>query len=303
MYEDQAIQDYVNTIGQRIARHSDMPDLQWHFTVLDDDSVNAFTTGGGYIYIPSRAAHVSELRAELAGVLGHEMGHVTARSPGARADAQRARAVLAAGAASSPAPARSRISPTSVRVRGSRAMAARPRWKPIASASSTPPAPATTRLPCSRVFKVFKAQETFEVNTARAEGREPRIYHGIFSSHPPPDARQVQAAKGAATLGAGEPAGGYVSNRNTFLHAMEGLPFGSSRAQGIVRDNRFYHADMGLTVAFPRGWTIENQRDRILAFTRSKDSLMQITVEARPDRRGPARVPAEEAQGCVVRRR
>ena len=49
IYEDQAVQDYVNAVGQRVARASDMPDVEWHFTVLDDGSINAFTTGGGYV--------------------------------------------------------------------------------------------------------------------------------------------------------------------------------------------------------------------------------------------------------------
>ena len=79
IYEDQAIQDYVNSVGQRVARNSDMPDLQWHFTVLDDSSVNAFTTGGGYVYVHRGLLAYLNSEAELAAVLGHEETHVTAR--------------------------------------------------------------------------------------------------------------------------------------------------------------------------------------------------------------------------------
>ena len=57
------------------------------------------------------------------------------------------------------------------------------------------------------------------------------------------------------------------------MQAIDGLAFGSSKAQGVVRDNRFYHADMGITMAFPRGWIIENHRDRILGFTQNQESV------------------------------
>src|SRR5690606_21105973 len=66
-------------------------------------------------------------------------------------------------------------------------------------------------------------------------------------------------------------------------------PYGSSRVQGIVRDNRFYHATMGITMAFPRGWNVENMRDRIIAYTRNRDSIVQVTLEPHP----PAQAPRE----------
>src|SRR5690606_25220414 len=98
------------------------------------------------------------------------------------------------------------------------------------------------------VFKVFKSQEIFEINRAREEGREPQIYHGIFSSHPPPDARAIRAAMNAANI-TEAPQDGWLDNREAYLKAIEGLPYGSSRAHGIVRGNRFYHAEMGITMA------------------------------------------------------
>src|SRR6187402_3004787 len=81
IYEDQAVQDYVSAVGQRVARHSDLPDMEWHFTVIDEGSINAFTTGGGYVYVHRGLLAYLNSEAELAGVLGHDMGHVTARHP------------------------------------------------------------------------------------------------------------------------------------------------------------------------------------------------------------------------------
>ena len=79
VYEDQALQDYVNEVGQRLARASHRPDLEWHFTVVDADDINAFALPGGYIYITRGIMAYLNSEAELAAVLGHEIGHVTAR--------------------------------------------------------------------------------------------------------------------------------------------------------------------------------------------------------------------------------
>jgi predicted Zn-dependent protease len=84
------------------------------------------------------------------------------------------------------------------------------------------------------------------------------------------------------------------------MHAVDGLAFGSSRAQGVVRDNRFYHADMGITLAFPRGWNIQNEKDRILAYTRGFESIMQITAEARPADQGPREYLLEHLKGVTL---
>ncbi|MEP7313967.1 MAG: M48 family metalloprotease [Pseudomonadota bacterium] len=300
VFDDQAIQDYVNSVGQRVARHSDQPDLEWHFTVLDEGSINAFTTGGGYVYVNRGLLAYLNSEAELASVLGHEMGHVTARHP-ARAQTRSVLAnVLAMGAAvatglGSVADLASIGGAAWVQGYGREAEmeADRLGLKYAVGAGYDPYA-------MGKVFAVFKAQESFELASARAEGREPRVYHGVFSSHPAPDERAVQAARGAQQVSATSGqvnAEGFVENRNTYLQAIDGLPYGSSRAQGIVRDNRFYHADMGITMAFPRGWIIENQRDRIVAYTRAKDTFMQITVAPKPERKAPREFLLENLKG------
>ncbi len=108
-------------------------------------------------------------------------------------------------------------------------------------------------------FEIFKAQESFEIASARKEGREPNIYHGVFSDHPAPDDRAAAAARAALGAGGGTPRAATTVNRNVYMQAIDGLAYGTSRAQGVVRDNRFYHADLGITLAFPHGWVIEQR--------------------------------------------
>jgi predicted Zn-dependent protease len=149
-------------------------------------------------------------------------------------------------------------------------------------------------------MKVFKAQESFELTRAKDEGRDPNIYHGVFSDHPAPDERIVQATLGAANVTT-VPRGGWIDNRDDYLKAIDALPFGSSREQGIVRDNRFYHAGMKLTMAFPKGWRVQNERDRLL-ITKKKELLMQLTVEKRPEKKSPREFLLQKLRGASIAR-
>jgi predicted Zn-dependent protease len=286
VYEDQSVQEYVNAVGQRVARASDLPDTQWHFTVLDDGSINAFTTGGGYVYIFRGLLSYMNSEAQLAAVIGHEIAHVTARHPARQSSKSAAASILTIAAiilTGDPVVADLAQIGSAAWIQGygreAESEADAIGMKYMVRAGYDPHA-------MREVFEVFKAQESFEVASARKEGREPNIYHGVFSDHPAPDERTAAATRATAELGSA-PEGGYVVNRNIYMQAIDGLAFGTSRAQGVVRDNRFYHADMGITLAFPRGWVIENARDRILAFTPNHESIMQITVEPRPDNKSP----------------
>src|SRR5256885_5540336 len=145
-------------------------------------------------------------------------------------------------------------------------------------------------------MRMFKAQEAFELTRAKDEGRDPKIYHGVFSDHPAPDERVVEATLGAANLTT-VPRGGWIDNREEYLKAIAGLPFGSSREQGIVRENRFYHAGMKLTMAFPKGWKVQNERDRLLV-TKKKESVRQVTGEKRPERKSPRGFLVQRLRGA-----
>src|SRR6185436_6442151 len=89
-YKDPELQAYVNEVGQRLAKASHRPELDWHFTVLDSPDVNAFALPGGYVYVTRGIMAYMESDADLSGVMGHEIGHVTARHGSQRATREQA---------------------------------------------------------------------------------------------------------------------------------------------------------------------------------------------------------------------
>ena len=299
LYDDQATQEYVQIVGARMALASDLPNEEFKFFVIDDEAINAFTTGCCNVYVNRGLLVNLNSEAELAGVLGHEIGHVTARHP-ARRQTRGMAASLGAMAAAilTGSNAIGQLANIGAAAwmsgygRENEMEADRLGLKYMVKAGYNPES-------IGKVFNVFQAGEKFERQRAAAEGREPRLYHGVFSSHPSPDERAVQAAKGAANIKDAPPTG-WIERHDEYLTTINGIAYGSSKAQGIVRDNRFYHADMGITVAFPRGWTIENQRDRLLAFTPKKDAMMQIMIDAKPEKQAPREFLLSKLKGQSV---
>ena len=87
-YPNPKVQAYVNALGQKLAAQSHRANLAWTFTVLDSPEVNAFALPGGYVYVTRGIMAYLDSEAELAGVMGHEIGHVTARHGAQRATRQ-----------------------------------------------------------------------------------------------------------------------------------------------------------------------------------------------------------------------
>src|SRR5262245_18952229 len=79
LVRDRSINEYVNSVGQRLARNSGRPDIPWRFYVVDDKSINAFATLGGRVYVHTGLLAATDSESQLASVLGHEIGHIVGR--------------------------------------------------------------------------------------------------------------------------------------------------------------------------------------------------------------------------------
>lgn len=275
-YDNPELAAYVQQIGTQIASHSHRANLIYRFTVLDSQDVNAFALPGGYIYITRGLLAYLNSEAELAAVLGHEIGHVTARHSVRQQSTATATgligAVLAGASGVQGAGDLANVASTAI-VRGygreHELEADRLGAEYLARSNYDPQA-------MLRVIRVLKDQESFEIQRAKEEGREPHVYHGLFSTHPDNDAR-LKEVIGAANKYANPNA--KSNNGDVFLQKLEGLTFGDSEREGIRRGNHFYHLDLDFALVFPEGWRIENRPDSLLAQSRDNDGLIQFSLE------------------------
>jgi beta-barrel assembly-enhancing protease len=79
LYRNPAANSYIDRIGQRLARNSGRPNIKYTFQVVEDNSINAFATMGGFVYINTGTIKAADNEAQLAGVIGHEIGHIAGR--------------------------------------------------------------------------------------------------------------------------------------------------------------------------------------------------------------------------------
>jgi len=284
-YDDVVLQQYVNDVGQRAAKVSQRPNLQYTFTVLDSEDINAFTTGGGYVYITRGIMNFLNSEAELTAVLGHEIGHVNARHPVKR---QTQSTMSSIGAAAIGIFTGSADLAGLADYAGAALVTGYGRDMELEADKLGAEYLAKEGLAPEHmidVVRLLKNQEMFEIARAREEKRQPHVYHGVFASHPDNDTRLTEVVKAADALGNTKDT--IDPGRERYLKSIQGLPVGASRAQGVLKSNRFYHANLGFTLAFPSGWHVENQPERLLAISPDKQSIMQMQTEAPPPNTGP----------------
>lgn len=293
VYESKALQDYVNRVGQRLAKQSHRPNLQYHFAVLDTPEVNAFALPGGYIYVTRGILPYLNSEAELAAVVGHEIGHVTARH-GVRQQSAAQAANIGLTIASIFVPEIGSMGGQNItNIVGGALLSGYGREHELeadrlgaqylARADYDPQA-------IISVLRVLKNQELKDIELAKQEGREPRRYSGLFATHPDNDTRLKQVVGEADKLAPAAP----FEGRAEFLAATDGLTFGDSSDQGVVRNNRFYHADLGIAIAFPETWQVHNLPDALIAVSPGGEAMMQMKMDQQP-----SGTPAEYARRLV----
>ncbi len=264
-YEDEALQAYVQSVGEKLAEVSHRKNLIYRFTVLDSPVINAFALPGGYIYITRGLMAYLNSEAELAAVLGHEIGHVTARH-GVRQQSASQAAGLGYLLGSILFPElRGGPSQDLFNLMSGALLSGYGREHELesdglgaeylAKAGYEPKA-------MIEVIRVLKAQETFAAAEAKKQGREAQGYHGLFASHPDNDTRLHEVVGTADKFSVGKK--GKVLRRQ-YLENIDGLVFGDSEEQGIRSGRHFYHLAMNFAVDFPISWQVNNRPDSLQA--------------------------------------
>lgn len=281
LYDHNGLQAYIETLGQKLARVSHRTNLQYRFTLLDSPEVNAFALPGGYIYITRGILAFLNSEAEVAAVLAHEIGHVTARHSVRQLTAQTGTEIfLGLLGALSPA-MRGAAAQNATGLVGNALLAGYGREHELeadrlgaeylARAGYDPQA-------MIRVIGALKNQELFDSEIAKREGREPRRYHGLFATHPDNDQRLKEVIAAAQPL---RSAGG-EDPRMPFLTRSEGMVFGDSPHEGIRRGQNFYHAELGFALQAPAGWRLQNLPDRLLAIAPGGSARIELAQDRKP---------------------
>ena len=285
LYDDPKLQALVDRLGEELARNSHRSNLDFHFAVLDSPEVNAFALPGGFVYITRGIIAYMNNEEQLAGVLGHEIGHVTARHSVRQHAASTTAGLL--GAVATITTGSEGVGQLSNTVggalvsgygRGHELEADRLGAEYLATTGYDPQM-------MLGVVGILKDQESFELQRAREEGRQPRVYHGLFSSHPDND-RRLQEVIAAADKFKNPQA--KRSDPEAFLNLLDNMTFGHSEDQGVVRKNRFYHSNLDFTIEFPHGWRIENLPDRLLAVSSANDAMIVVQLGERKQHETPS---------------
>lgn len=282
VYESRALQEYVNSVGQRIAKQSHRPNLQYHFIVLDSADINAFALPGGYVYITRGIMAYLNSEAELAAVLGHEIGHVTARH-GVRQQSAAQAANIGLTVASIFVPElRTNVGQNVANIAGGALLSGYGRDHELEADRLGAVYLSRTDYDPQAIIKVvgvLKNQELKDAELAKQEGREPRRYHGVFATHPDNDTR-LQQAVGEASKNASAHA--HFEGRNEYLAATNGLVFNDNSEQGVVRNNRFFHGELGISIQFSETWQVHNLPNSLVAVSPKGEAKLQMKMDNKP---------------------
>ena len=258
-YDDPELRTYVNSLGRLLAQTSEMPNLDWHFTILDTPIVNAFALPGGYVYVTRGLLALADNEAELAGVLAHEIGHVTARHTAERYGQSMLGNAAALGVGvllGSEAAAQATSSAAQLAVLGysrDQEFEADKLGVRYLTRSGHDPNAMATFLRRLLGYSRYEAELAGRPEAADA--------FDITQTHPR-TADRVQRA-------IDEAGGSRVSNpivaRDVYLKKIDGLVYGDSPAQGYVRGRRFLHPELGFTFEVPEGFKLANTPNRVVA--------------------------------------
>ena len=296
VYDDAALQEWVEEIGYGLAAVSHRPELPWQFTIVDTPAVNAFALPGGFIYLTRGLMAYLNDEAELAGVLGHEIGHVTARH--------------SVQAYSRVAGAQMSLLLTQIFM------------PPMRSRYGAPSATDAAGEGLALLLLKFGREDERQADRLGAEyavasGWDPRGVgdmlrtlgriadttdrRGIpnwLATHPDP-ADRVAGVAGTveALVETGIDAEELRVGRAEYLRRIEGLVYGDNPEQGIVRGREFLHPALRFALAFPAGWEVQNGAEVVVAREPGRDRYMLLQI-AVASGRGLRQIAQDEMAGA-----
>ncbi len=267
---------YIEEIGQAMAARAPRRKLDYHFNIVQMDEPNAFALPGGHIYVTRGLLVITNSEAELANVLGHEIGHVAARHAAQR-DVQSKAVGLATvrGAVGAAVAGGDGRAISGVQLLGAGMLSAYGRdqereadriAQDLAAAVGVDPIGMSSFL--RTLDKTVRLERGFSRGT------------GFFDTHPSTPERVAEATTRAAIL-RWKPEFAVAPSQAAFLAKLDGLVIGEPAAEGVLRDGRFLHLELGVSLAFPHGWPVDNQRSRVLALSPDRNAVVMLELHGK----------------------
>jgi predicted Zn-dependent protease len=267
--DDAAVADYVNTIGQNMCKLTHRPNLEYHFRVLDTSVINAFAVPGGYIYVTRGILAYLNDEAELAGVIGHELGHVAARhSMQQMSKLQLAQLGLGIGMA---------LSEKLNKYSGLAEFGVNMLFLKFSRDDERQADDLGVEYGTKARYDTYRMASFFET----LERLSPSDGTGLpewFSTHPNP-ANRVEAVKSKTAEWQQKAAlGQYAINRNQYLKTVNGIIYGDDPAQGYVDNGVFYHPALKISFPVPSGWTLTNSPSQVEITPEAQDASLLMSM-------------------------
>jgi predicted Zn-dependent protease len=268
LYDDPDLQDYIQDLGSQLAAQSERPNLPWTFKVLDDSAVNAFALPGGHVYITRGLLTHLETEAEVAEVLGHEIGHVTARH-GVNQASKQLLVAIGIGAAvliDSDLEGWAGLAEVGFGVlflkysRDDERQADDLGLRYLVRTGYDP------RL-APEVFGVLEG-----VSKIEGAGRLPNW----LATHPDPGSRRKRLEQEVAALD--QDFAGKKVERDSYLQRLDGMVFGDNPRDGYFQGSAFVHPDMRFRFEFPEGWETANQKAAVTGTEPGGAAMLQVAL-------------------------
>lgn len=263
--DNPAVQALVRRMGAEMAAKSERPSLPWEFHVLDDAAVNAFAYPGGFIFVTRGLLTHLNSEAELAEVVGHEIGHVTAKHTVAAMSQQQVAQIGLVGA--------SIFSSTVARYGDLLGTSASLLFLKFGRDDELQSDALGYKYSLAQGYDVREGPKVF-ATLGRLGGGAGRIPEWQ-STHPDPGNRIQRAEQRVSQTPATALAGTRV-NRDSYLRLLQGMVFGENPRLGFFQATRFLHPDLRFQFDFPRGWQTANQPDAVIGVSPDQGAQLQL---------------------------
>lgn len=288
--DNAALTSYVSSVGMAMARASERPDLPWEFHVIDDASINAFAAPGGFIFITRGILSVMGSEAELAGVLGHEIGHVTAKHTVNQLSKQQLlTGVLVAGAIAKPDLAQGL--PGQLAQVGAGLLLLQYGRDDERQSDEL-----GHRYSLHAGYDVREMPKTFATIERVSQQGEAGRLPGFLSTHPDPGDRVAATRAWADTVSS------YATlrtDRNDYLDHLDGMVYGQDPRQGYFDNNRFLHPVLRFQFDAPVNWQGVNQAARVVVVEPNGQAQLELSGASEASAAAAAQAFAAQ-QGIVV---